>query len=255
MGNRIRLGGLAALVLAALLGGCSNTDPIEGEDNTVLFPSIRVDWQLQPLEEPGVGDGDLTAPTTEIGPQVRRPHGYSMAMEYEGGFGYGESSQVLGPSDKVRLDDARVVGGGRLKHEYFVHQNSALFRVGGWMGGLVAVEGIIGIGINTVSMRIKRGRASESDTDSGLGPVLGGRITVRPHWRFRIYGQITRTSFITEESYGSMFGYEIGGRFDAIPGLGVFGGWRLWNYWANREHESDYFLELSGPILGLAVTF
>lgn len=252
----LRISRIPLLLLGLAIGGgaCSTADPVEVEEDFMVFPTGRVTWQIRPIDRSTLVDTLARDPAAlEVTDEI--PGALSLALDLDFALAAGDATQDLDASDVINLDSQDFLGPGRLKIDYDLRLWTFTFRAGGWVQGLMGFEGIVGVSVTDLEMDLEMGSLQESDGDRGVGPLLGARVTYRPVPFLDIYGQFVETAFVGKEVAGSYTNPQFGVVIEPVPGLGIVGGWRFLVYRSDRSGDSDYRIDLSGPHLGVHLRF
>jgi hypothetical protein len=259
----------AAVLAVCAQAGCAHDDRIEGTDPSVFFPTGRVTVPLiregeptllGPAPAPAI-DGPATpngdAAGASAGPEGKaiRP---ALGLEIGYVFGHGRSSQSLGAGESVQLDRLPIEGPAEVRHRYDFHLGTVGARGGIWIHDVLAVELLVGGGINRMDLEVESGGRTESDGATTPGTVLGGQIGARPVRPLTLYARGTWTSVPLVLSFlrkNNVVGIETGGELSPLPGIGLLGGWQWWLFDDRDGFESDVRLSFSGPFAGVHLKF
>lgn len=251
---KIRILWLHLLLLALPFGAgaCQTADPVDAEDSFVVFPTAEVSWQIRPAGGRRLGSPEAEEWEADVGVPKRA---FSLALDLDLAFGRASTDQDLDASDRVNLDSTDFLGPGKLDVDYDIYLWTFAARIGGWAGEVVAFEGIAGLSLTDLEMKLSMGPLDESDTDVNFGPVVGGRITFRAVDWFDIFLQLRASSFWGGGTAGTYSDTRLGIVAEPVPGLGFTAGWRFIVYRSDRVADSDYRLDLGGPTLGVRLRF
>jgi len=220
--------GLAALGVS-LLASCVSRE-IEVEERNVVFPSLRGTFW----------DGARSEAVVDH------------ALELDLAYGAGEDLQMLGVGESVNLDGMTFTGPGTLQNEVDLTAGSATWRMdflspgdGVSFGGAL----LLGAAFTNLDIEISNGAVSERSTLANGGPILGGQFHIQPRPWIELHVRSTIQVGISDDP-SSLATWEAGLELEPHPTIGLFAGWRWWNY-DKEVPGSDIDLELSGPTFGL----
>jgi hypothetical protein len=239
-------------VLFPLLHGCQGPVDIKGEDRNVFLPTGRVSVDFLRGYDGSLADifaGEASAPAdqaagSEKPKPVFRP---SLGIDLDYTHGKGSSSQELEAGQYIDFG-RRYFGPGEVRHEYTLDTGSLCARGGGWVAGIVGVEGILGVNVSRLALEVKTPTWRERDDYREVGGLLGGQVSVRPLAWLRFNA---RAATVIPEPLDMA---ELNAEFSPLPGLGLLAGWQWWYYDKARD-GSDIDLAISGPMVGLHLSF
>jgi hypothetical protein len=234
----------ALLALGSITAtSCTYSEDLEGKDDDVLFPDLRVSWEAVRTEKAGF--------ISEVPASARGVHG-SLAVDFDLTYGEGKSSQDLDALETFEMDDLDVTGPARVSHDYDMWAWSFAARGGFWVEGFFGLEGLGGIAFEHLDVEAKSGGVRVSDNEIYGGPLLGAQISLRPFEWFTLFARGSITFGFFEDLYNLTSG-ETGISVTPHEHVSIFGGWRWWDLEVDREGEADIQLEMSGPLFGVQV--
>lgn len=238
---------LVGIVLfCSLLTSCDTVRPedIEGQDNGASFPSLRATWEFS-------RDSTVTRTPGSAEPEL--------GIEVDLGYGAGSADQMLGATEFVVLNGARLNGPGPVATDYDLLAGSvSLAASRRWLGDAGNLTGLAGLGFQRLNIDIASGPGTASDDILSGGFFLGGQVTVQPLDRLSLSARASAT--IGVDSGNTMLGAaELTAEWMPIDRVGVFSGWRWWTYRRGNSEDagddSNLDLGLSGPVAGLSLKF
>jgi hypothetical protein len=243
----------AVLLAAAAVSSCSiREDGIEADDDGMLFPTLRARIDL-----------DRAGPVPlHSGPADRGTRGdLGILLEVSGAEG--DASGDIDSNDVFEMDGENLIfGPADVEIDYSLGMASAaiagsLFLPTGWV-----LTGFAGIAYTRMELEIDAPGQSIDETILGFGPVVGARASWWPSRTHGLYAQAsTRAVFPEEFDSVTVDQLELGLEIAPSPGISLFGGWRWLAYqgedqhWHHDDDETELDLELSGPVLGLSLSF
>lgn len=230
---------LVFLPFVACTAGCvvwtDSTVDIEGEDENVVFPLARASWELIPNtrgEEMEAVEGTLT-------------------LDLEAAYTEADFNQNLSSGRSINFDHVEFPGPSRVAGDADLITASASVRGGMMILEQLRLEGILGVGLSHMDLELESGATRERDINTAVGPLFGARFTWQPLTAAGLYAQGTVLAGVEHTSVAVG---EVGIVLTPIRPVSIVGGWRWLGYREDRS-RSDVDLDLSGPIVGLQVTF
>ena len=290
--SHLRQSGIGALAALLLVCGCSVSNDFVGKDESVFFPAGRVTFHHAPdtgstlrglhyhgrpaVQEPDIYlerdsvEGDYVEGPAPVAAPVEHGHGDgfgyeasahyyiegSSAIDLSFNYGHADIADPLAAGESVRVGDTFVSGPGRIGAEIDFYTGSVVERGGFWIHRIVAIEGIVGLGVTYVDFDLTRSGAGGGNDTWSVGPLGGAQLTVRPLDWLSFYARGTYYGGLADSSadFVELGTGELGFELMPLPGLSIFAGWHWEDYDEERRRESDLELELSGPVVGLHLT-
>ena len=243
------------LLVAALLAACETIPrtTIDAEDDSVLFPTGRISWQLEARDSEPAEDEPAAARTRT-------------ALELDVGYGSGESTQQLRDGQVVQVGGTALAGPGPILVSADLWNADLAGRMERlWPSGL-GLGGRVGLRYSSLDLTLRSGSdyagASDGTDLSSLGFLAGVEGFYEPVERLRLF--VAGSLSWGLELSGVASGYEeitlstldLGAAWTLGRHVRLLGGWRRVGYEADsvEDYLSDLELVLSGPFLGLWVT-
>lgn len=246
--------------LAMVAASCTSSgDAIQGTDDYVFFPAVRVTLPfignektltrnlttlvagaVEPPASEASAESAGEAPPVSVSP--------SLALDFGYGYGHGRSHQDLSAGEVIRLDNDSISGPARVATGYDLHYFDVAVRGGMWLGDRVGLEGMGGLGIQYTRVELESGGVHDSERTTRGSMLLGVQGTIKIiEWLF-VYGRGAWT-------LGYMESAEAGVETRVYRGIGLMAGWKWWDFQTDRDNKSALDLNFSGPFAGLHVTF
>ena len=226
--------GLAIALLSIAATGCVSRD-IELEDRDTFFPSVRAT----------IWNGERSK--TDV---------VDYALEIDAAYGYGEDRQMLGVGENITFDGTTFLGPQTTRSLLHLTTGSAAFRMDFRSPeGPVRFGGamLVGAGFTNVNLELRGNGVSERDEFADFGPIVGGQFHLLPAPWLEFHLRTTAQLGFSDDP-SALVSWEAGAEFQPNPAVGIFLGWRWWNY--DKEISgSDIDVELSGPTAGLHFEF
>ncbi len=164
------------LVLQLGFTGCETSEPVEGRDDDVFFPSFRATWKILPEKKKTLVD-TLRSDTSEVenGSELA-PILPSFAVDFDFVYGSGDTSQRLTTGEELDFGDTTFSGPTRVTADSDLYVWTLAPRGGFWIYETVGIEGFLGAGINYLDLELESGALSESETSVAGGPAFGGQL-------------------------------------------------------------------------------
>lgn len=224
---------LAALAFA--LAGCRSSEDVELADRATLFPFVRTT----------IWNGERSA--TEV---------YDSALEIDLGHAAGKDRQSVGFGDEIDFDGTTFSGPVTVRNEADLLAGSATFRADFQSDGDRFAFGgafLVGGGFTSLNLEVSSAALSERDMFTNFGPIVGGQFHLVPAPWIELRVRSTIQIGISDDP-SVLTTLETGIEVEPHPSIGLFLGWRLWDY-AKERKGSDIDVELSGPTFGLNFEF
>jgi len=249
---------LTAVLFAAPWSGACEAVPrtsIEGEDDGVLFPTGRVSWQFsssRSASPPGedAAAAPVTSPTRTL-------------AELDLSYGSGGFTQAIQEGEVVQVGSLPFAG----VDEVDVDAQLWIADLAGrlerrWENGL-GLGGRLGVRYSDLDLGLSAGALRDSTDLSSLGLLVGGELSFEPAETLRLF--LAGNASWGVELSGVASGYEelvissldLGLAWRVHESAQLVGAWRRLDYQADSvdDYLSDLELTLSGPMLGLWVSF
>jgi hypothetical protein len=261
--------GLSALASLGCTG--ATVVDIEGEDRDRVLPKFLTSieltnttsrasrWSWRGFADEGKGllddDARFGAPASP----------FQVFLDFEVGRGEAQFGQTISAGERIALGESTIQGATRVVADAQVTAGSVAVRAGQrYARGILGVEGLFGLGYQNVETTVTSPVGTAASTLFSLGPIVGGKVSVRPLPFIGVYGQVSYTLGLARDPAGLMAA-ELGLELRPLPAVSVLGGWRWWQYDEERESDtpiaigseddSDIDFELSGPMVGLQIVF
>lgn len=251
------------------ISGCKVAQPedIRGQDSPVLIARGRLSWVLLPEKsgtEPSTGENDGVI-RPERGSWARPaaasapgPHA-TLALDASFRTTSGSSKQQLQGGEFLEHDGERFDGPGRLEAGYDLYSGTLGVRGGiAWPIGF-RLEGVGGFGVEHLDLRVRAVRGFGIFDAHEDSTAFGVFIGVSPAWQvlswLEVYGEAATFQGFAEEGHPNSSTLEAGLGFIVLPHVTVKTGWGGWFYKRQGLSDSDVRLNLSGPVVGLEVSF
>jgi hypothetical protein len=224
---------------------------VEVEDGSVLFPVVRAVWNIDPkLGEVESARGDATAQRQG----VDLDRAMQIAVELDVSKGSGESTQNLSGSEMISFDGVSLFGPTSVDVDFDVTFATAAARFRWPVVPTVSIDGLLGVGLDRLDIKLRDNGQSVRDTTTTMGPLVGARVNWQPIDLLGAYGKVFGYVGVVGDEVVSHLGAEVALTVSPFRQIEIFGGWRVWSYEEDRA-GSDVELEMSGPIVGLQVEF
>ena len=234
------------------------SEDIEGEDSSVVFPGIRVTWNIfkQKTDRKGLFD---THPEKDSGEEKGPGRSvWSLLAELELAYGGGSSSQTLGAGQFIGYGGKSISGPGVVDADYDVFHTGLAGRGGWWPSDKFGVEALLGISAVNLDLDVKSGGLSGGDSEFTIGPMIGFQLAFRPVSQLELYSRFGVSRANPNDNDPLVHKkFELGVAILAYEGISVFLGWRSWDldYRISDSTEPDIKLDLSGPMFGIGYDF
>jgi len=225
---------IALLVPGMLLIGCAAPyTNIRGEDNSVLFPGIRID-------HPFVGRGD-------------RPGAGRLAVEFEAARGTGTDQQELLGNERIALGGREIIGPASVQQHFTLDMASLALRVRTERTEPFFVDLILaGLRATRLDLTLDSGSAVAQDvlrdTDCFMGIGVGRQVSDA----FMLEARFTSDVLPLNLERGRMMqSFDLFGTLRIRSDLAVVLGLRSWKYSIETEGSDISSLRWSGLSAGL----
>jgi hypothetical protein len=238
--------------------GCTTME-LEIDDNDQVTPGGRISYEIYPgidrrrsgtlLElatgsSAGAQGNTVTAQSAGVTPTISID-GEIAAVE-------GRDHEQVPAGRQVELDEV-ILGPARVKLNAQNLRGSLAARGGIRLYDVLSVEAIMGLGVDSTTLRLRGEGVTASQDKLLAGLLLGGRATVRPIALFDLYAQYTAN--FTNEAWKTIQDAQVGVELNLQRNVSVFGGYRWWRYEESLSNESNWELRIRGPTAGLSLKF
>lgn len=238
--------------IVLILSACTSTEDIKGRDNTVFTPAFRASTQLLPYT-PSPYSGSAASDTP---PAPARRAKFHLFLDFDLATGQGDSDQSVGTGKNVEYGDATIAGPATVEHEYTLTVASAAGRAGWLFGDRFALEGLLGLGLTSLDMEVSSGSTSDDDSTTGLGALIGMQLAFYLRPDVAIEARFSSLANTNSDEATVLDAYETVVKYRAASDVDLFAGWRWWDLEQERsDGDSDVFLKISGPTLGVQLRF
>ncbi|MEM7261809.1 MAG: hypothetical protein AAF488_07430 [Planctomycetota bacterium] len=256
---------------AGLLSGCISISSggagptfrrvdFEGSDNNVFQPTMRASFLVAdsaPLP------GQFANETGETRREGRKyaDRGWRLSIDGELAYGRGNFDQTLdssgGVTDQLQLADITYNGPSEVRGEVRLTTASIQAHGQGFVNPHLAFDLMAGLALTDLHAQTSSAGVKDRAHRTAFGPQLGVGISVYPVHYARIYGLVSYHLGAHAGDETELQRYEAGIEGTVLPGVALFGGWRLWRYRADRggSFHTDVDVDLMGPTLGVLFSF
>ena len=240
-------GFLAAMLLP--IAACRTQVDVEAGDNSVFFPVVRAVWALDQGENRPERTGEVGA---EAEPDLM-PAGIGWSLEVDVAGGRGEDVQTITGSEVIHVGDTSFLGPTSVQVQWDLYVATLAARARIPLGGNFSIDGLGGLGIDHLRIRLSDAGNVEKETSTTVGPFLGARINWQASKLLGVYGQFNGFLGVGDAT-ATQTGLDLALTVRPVRSFMLFGGWRTWVYREDR-FGSDFELAMSGPMAGLQFDF
>ncbi len=247
--------GVLCLCAVMFLSACVtfSVPDTEGDDRGALLPTARVTIQVFPRDRENSITSLLSRrqarsergqdPTESTGfekrPKSARAVRGTLSVDFEYSYGKGDFGTQL--------------GGGPADAEFSMHNFTPSARGGMLLYERLRLEGLLGLHFHFAELDLEplSGAPRDENIQFGILPMLGAKVTLDVSRHLDLHGQAT-LGFGTNvfSFFMKLSSVEAGAVIELVPGVSVIGGWRWWEL-----ETDDVDIDLSGPVVGLLLTF
>ena len=151
-----------------------------------------------------------------------------------------------------------MAGLSELDNDFSLVMGTLSGRGGIWFGGIVGIEGILGVGFIDSEIKVGAGALDVSREKTSWDLLAGAQATLRPLPWLDVYARYTGLGGVDfDDGDSGVESYELGVSVGLTKqyGLALMTGWRHWEVEETQTGESSIETELSDPFVGLQVGF